>query len=250
MNKEDYVLEGERLDDLQRNGLHIIQDPADFCFGMDAVLLCGFVSEHQNVRNGKLLDLCTGNGIIPLLLSAKTDADSIVGIELRHKAADMATRSVKLNKLEDRIKIVEGDIKQAADLITAASFDIVTVNPPYFKSGHGIVNPDDSKTIARHEVACSLEDVLREAKKALKENGLFYMVHKPQRLVDIFSLMREEGIEPKTLKVVYPDRTSPPNMVLIEGRKGSGAELKIEEPLFIYKEDRTYSLEINTIYGY
>ncbi len=250
MNKEKFLREGERIDDLQRNGLFIISDPAGFCFGMDAVLLSGFVGEHNKRSGEKILDLCTGNGIIPILLSAKTRAAEITGIELQHKAADMALRSVELNSLKDRIRIIEDDINRAAEYITAASFDVVTVNPPYFKSGHGIINPDDAKTIARHEVACSLDDVLRESGRALKNGGSFYMVHKPQRLVDIFVSMRKADIEPKTLKEVYPHMGMAPAMVLIEGRKGANAELKIESPLIIYKEDNTYTEEMYTIYGY
>ena len=248
--EEDFLLPGERLDDLQRNGLYVIQDESKFCFGMDAVLLSGFAAEHMPKACKAALDLCTGGGIIPLLLSAKTDVCHITGIELQAGMADMAQRSVRMNSLEEKIRIITGDIKQAAEHIDAASFDVVTVNPPYFKKGSGIQNPDDSKTIARHEVACTLSDVLHASALALHDGGYFYMVHKPQRLTDILCLMRKTQIEPKVLKPVQPRQDKEPSMILIEGRKGGGAELKIESPLVIYGADGRYTGEMYTIYGY
>lgn len=250
MNKEGYLLDGERIDDLQRNGLHIIQDPRKFCFGMDAVLLSGFAAEHMGKGKGSLLDLCCGGGIIPLLLSAKTDVKHITGMELQEDMADMAGRSVSMNGLETVIDILRHDLKKAAEVIPAASFDAVTVNPPYFRHGHGIINPDDARTLARHEVGCTLEDVMEAAAYALKEGGMFYMVHKPQRLTDIICAMREAKIEPKTLKAVHPRLDAEPSMVLLEGRKGGGPELRIEKPLIIYGEDGKYTEEMYTIYGY
>lgn len=250
MNKEKYLKPGERIDDLQRNGLFIIQHAERFCFGMDAVLLSGFVSGHSSVSDGSVLDLCTGSGIIPLLISAKTSAGHITGMEIQSDIADMASRSVKMNGLEKRIEIIRCDIKEAADHITAASFDMVTVNPPYYKMGSGVVNPSDTKMISRHEIYCTLEDVLRVSAMALRESGLFYMVHKPQRLTDILFFMRKAGIEPKTLKMVHPYITSEPSMMLIEGRKGAGAELRIESPLIIYGPDGKYTSEMYTEYGY
>lgn len=250
MNKSEYLKEGERLDDLQRNGLFIIQDPKKFCFGMDAVLLSGFAAGHMTGRPGRILDLCTGNGIIPLLMSAKTEAEKIVGMEIQQDMADMADRSVRMNSLEARISIIPCDIKEAARHIPAASFDVVTVNPPYFKTGHGIVNPEDAKKTARHEICCTLEDVLQAAAFALKENGILHMVHKPQRLTDILVSMRDVRIEPKVLKTVQPRAGAEPSMVLIEGRKGAGAEMKVEPPLIIYAPDGKYTEEMYTIYGY
>lgn len=250
MNKDEYLRTGERIDDLQRNGLYIIQQPERFCFGMDAVLLSGFAAEHASVSGGRILDLCTGSGIIAILMSAKTKADHITGMEIQKDVADMAERSIRLNSLEDRINIINCDIKEAADHIDAASFDMVTVNPPYFKSGHGIVNPADTKTISRHEVACTLQDVLRISAMALKEGGYFYMVHKPHRLADVIYEMRIHNIEPKTLKTVHPDSSSPSSMILLEGRKGAGAEMKVESPLIIYGEDGRYTKEMYTVYGY
>lgn len=266
-DRHAYILDGERLDDLQRNGLYIIQNPKRFCFGMDAVLLSGFASEHASIADGNILDLCTGNGIIPLLLSAKTKASHIVGMEIQPEIADMADRSVRMNALSDKIEILTCDIKEVATYADAASFDMVTVNPPYFKAGHGITNQTESsrkardtkespgisgfnsKTISRHEVACTLEDVLRTAAFALREGGYFYIVHKPQRLSDVICCMREAGIEPKTLKTVHPRIDAEPSMILIEGRKGAGAETRIEPPLIIYGDDGKYTEEMYAIYG-
>ncbi len=250
MNKEVYLRQGERLDDLERNGLCIIQHPDRFCFGMDAVLLSGFAAAHISLSGGRALDLCTGNGIIPILLSSKTDIDHFTGMEIQQEAADMAERSVKMNSLTGRIRIIKCDIKEAAEYVEAASFDIVTVNPPYYKMGCGIKNPGDSKMISRHEVTCTLKDVLLTAVFALKEGGLFYMVHKPQRLSDIIFEMRNAGIEPKVLKMVHPRLSSNPSMILIEGRKHAGIELKIESPLIIYGNDGKYTEEMYSIYGY
>ena len=252
MNKETAgcIKEGERLDDLQRNNLYIIQNPEKFCFGMDAVLLSGFAAAHAAPSCRQILDLCTGNGIIPLLLSAKTKADKITGIEIQTEIAEMAVRSVSMNSLEDKIAILNCDIKEASDHIRMASFDMITVNPPYFKAGHGITNPEDSKTISRHEVACTLNDVLAVSASALKNGGYFYMVHKPQRTADVIYEMRRAGIEPKTLKLVHPYISSEASMILIEGRKGAGAEMRIEPPLIIYGEDGKYTGEMYTIYGY
>lgn len=250
MNKESFLLKGERLDDLQRNGLFIIQHPGKFCFGMDAVLLSGFAAVHSSGICGKALDLCTGNGIIPLLISAKTEVSHITGMEIQEDIADMAARSVEMNSLKDKIEIINCDIKEAALYTDAAPFDIVTVNPPYFKVGNGVVNSSDSKTISRHEVACTLKDVLVASQAVLREGGYFYMVHKPQRLADIIYEMRSVGIEPKTLKTVQKHITSDPSMILIEGRKGAGAEIKIEPPLIIYDENGKYTEEMYTIYGY
>ena len=250
MNKEKLLLPDERLDDLQRNGLYIIQHPGKFCFGMDAVLLSGYAAGHADVPGGRALDLCTGSGIIPLLISAKTGFSYIMGMEIQEDIANMAMRSVEMNSLNDKIEIIRCDIKEAAKYTDAASFDMVTVNPPYFKAGHGIANPSDTKTVSRHEVACTLQDVLLVSSMALRDGGYFFMVHKPQRLADIIFEMRNAGIEPKALKVVQAHIDSEPSMILIEGRKGAGAEIKIEPPLIIYDENGKYSEEMYTIYGY
>ncbi len=238
---------GERLDDLQRNGFRIIQDPERFCFGMDAVLLSGFASAPEG---GRVLDLGTGTGIIPILMAAKTKASELVGLEIQEESADMANRSVLLNSLQTRVKIVQGDIKEAGNLFDAASFDVVTSNPPYMIGGHGLRNPDAPKAIARHEVMCDLEDVVRAAAKCLKSGGKFYMVHRPFRLAEIMVVMHEYKLEPKRMQLVYPFVDKEPSMVLIEGVRGGKSRITVEKPLIIYEEPGKYTPEIYDIYGY
>ena len=239
--------DGERLDDLQRNGYRIIQDPEKFCFGMDAVLLSGFASAPEG---GRVLDLGTGTGIIPILMAAKTPATELIGLEIQEESADMAQRSVILNDLQSKIKIVQGDIKEAGQLFDAASFDVVTSNPPYMIGGHGLKNPDGPKAIARHEVLCDLEDVIKAAARLLKSGGKFYMVHRPFRLAEIMVLMHDYRIEPKRMQLVYPYADKEPNMVLIEGARGGRSRLTVEKPLIIYEAPGKYTPEIYDIYGY
>lgn len=235
------------LDDLQRNGLKIIQKTDGFCFGMDAVLLSGFASVKPGER---ALDLGTGTGIIPLLLSAKTKGDHFTGLEIQTEIMKMAQRSVALNGLEKKIDIIQGDIKEASRIFGAASFDVVTSNPPYMNDAHGLKNPGDVKAISRHEVLCTLEDVVREGTKALKPGGRFYMVHRPHRLAEIITVMRQYKLEPKRMKFVHPFADKDANMVLIEAVRGGGAWLKLEPPVIVYKEPGVYTDEIYEIYGY
>ena len=241
------LMENERLDDLQRNGLKIIQKTDGFCFGMDAVLLSGFASVKPGER---ALDLGTGTGIIPLLLSAKTKGDHFTGLEIQTEIMKMAQRSVALNGLEKKIDIIQGDIKEASRIFGAASFDVVTSNPPYMNDAHGLKNPGDVKAISRHEVLCTLEDVVREGTKALKPAGRFYMVHRPHRLAEIITVMRQYKLEPKRMKFVHPFADKDANMVLIEAVRGGGAWLKLEPPVIVYKEPGVYTDEIYEIYGY
>jgi tRNA1Val (adenine37-N6)-methyltransferase len=237
----------ERLDELQRNGYFIIQNPGRFCFGMDAVLLSGFA----RVKKGECaIDLGTGTGIIPILLEAKTEGRHFTGLEIQPESADMAERSVRYNRLEDKIEIVTGDIKEASKLFGASSFDVVTTNPPYMIGQHGLTNPADAKAIARHEILCDLEDILRESARLLKPQGRFYMVHRPFRLAEIFCKMVEYHIEPKRMQLVYPYVDKEPNMVLIEGMRGGKSRLTVEKPLIVYKEPGVYNDEIYDIYGY
>ena len=243
----EYLLPGERFDELQRNGYRIIQNPAKFCFGMDAVLLSGFASVKPGER---ALDLGTGTGIIPLLLSAKTKGDHFTGLEIQTEIMKMAQRSVALNGLEKKIDIIQGDIKEASRIFGAASFDVVTSNPPYMNDAHGLKNPGDVKAISRHEVLCTLEDVVREGTKALKPGGRFYMVHRPHRLAEIITVMRQYKLEPKRMKFVHPFADKDANMVLIEAVRGGGAWLKLEPPVIVYKEPGVYTDEIYEIYGY
>lgn len=239
--------ENERIDELHRNGYRIIQNTKKFCFGMDAVLLSGFASVKPG---GRVLDLGTGTGIIPILMEAKTEGQHFTGLEIQPEMADMARRSVALNGLEHKIDIVTGDIKEALKIFGGASFDVVTCNPPYMEGNHGLKNHDDAKAIARHEVLCSLEDVIRQAAALLKSGGHFYMVHRPRRLTDIITLMAEYRIEPKRMKLVHPYVEEEANMVLIEGTRGGGRQMRVEKPLIVYREPGVYTQEIYDIYGY
>ena len=238
---------GERVDELQRNGYRIIQNENGFCFGMDAVLLSGFA----RVKKGEqALDLGTGTGIIPILLEAKTEGEHFTGLEIQETSADMAGRSVRLNDLDQKVSIVKGDIKEATDLFGKASFDVVTSNPPYMTGQHGLVNPDMPKAIARHASLCTLEDVISQASALLKENGRFYMVHRPFRLAEIMVMMSRYRLEPKRMKLVYPFADKEPNMVLIEGLKGGRPRITVEKPLIVYQKPGVYTDEIYDIYGY
>ncbi len=237
----------ERLDDLQRNGLRIIQNPEKFCFGMDAVLLSGFV--HAK-KGDVLLDMGTGTGIIPLLLSAKTQCDHLTGLEIQEESADMAKRSVCLNRLEDRITIQQGDIKEAGKLFASASFDIVTCNPPYMIGQHGLTNPEEPKAIARHEILCTLEDVISNAAKLLKPGGHFFLVHRPFRLAEIMTTMSQYKLEPKRMQLVYPFVDKEPNMVLLEAVRGGKPRMTVEKPLIVYEKPGVYMPEIYDVYGY
>ena len=231
MLDEQFLKPGEKIDDLQRSGLKIIQDPARFCFGMDAVLLTGFVQDGiggRSVAREDLLDLGTGTGIIPLLMSAKS----------------------KLNRLEERIRIVQGDIKEADALFAPASFGLITCNPPYMIGGHGLQNPDSPKAIARHEVLCDFEDVARAAERLLKSGGHFYLVHRPFRLAEIICVLKEHGLEPKRMRLVYPYVDREPNMVLLDCVRGGRPRLQVEKPLIVYKAPGEYTDEIYEVYGY
>ena len=239
--------ENERIDDLERNGYQIIQNPDKFCFGMDAVLLSGFVKVKPQAQ---VLDMGTGTGIIPILLEAKTQAAHLTGLEIQEESADMARRSVLLNHLENKIDIVTGDIKEADSLFKAASFDVITCNPPYMIGQHGITNPDAPKAIARHEILCTLDDVVRNAATLLKPGGNFCMVHRPFRLAEIISVMTKYKLEPKRMRLVYPFIDKEPNMVLIEGCRGGKPRRTVEKPLIVYKEQGKYTDEIYEVYGY
>ena len=236
----------ERLDDLQVKGYQIIQNPNKFCFGMDAVLLSNFAK----VKKGeKVLDIGTGTGIIPILLEAKTDGDHFTGLEIQEESADMARRSVAYNHLENKIDIVTGDVKEAVNLFGSVFFDVVTTNPPYMIGAHGLQNKDSAKAIARHEVLCDLDDILRESAKVLRPGGRFYMVHRPFRLAEILSKMCAYKIEPKRMRLVHPYIDKEPNMVLIEGSRGGNSRMTVEPPLIVYREKNVYSEELLGEYG-
>lgn len=241
------LLPGERIDDLERNGYKIIPNKEKFCFGMDAVLLSGFAQVRKGER---VLDLGTGTGIIPILLEAKTEGEHFSALEIQRESADMAERSVKLNHLEEKIDIICGDIKEASVLFGKSVFDVVTSNPPYMNDRHGLKNPDIPKAVARHEVLCSLDDVVREAAAVLKPGGRFYMVHRPHRLVEIINKLTEYKLEPKRIKFVHPYVDRDANMVLIESVRGGKSMVKLEAPVIVFKEEGIYSDEIKGIYGY
>ena len=225
------IKQGERLDDLQIAGLELIQDPEKFCFGVDAV----FLSDFAKVKPGEtVLDMGTGNGIIPILLSAKTKGKHFTGLEIQTETAEMARRSVRYNHLEDKVEIVTGDINEAAEIFKPAFFDVITTNPPYMLAEHGLRNPDDAKAVARHEVLCSLDDILRESMRLLQDKGRFYMIHRPFRLTEILIKMNHYKIEPKRIQFIYPHIDKEPAMVLIEGVRGAKPRVTVEPPIIIY----------------
>lgn len=223
---------GERLDDLQLSGYEIIQSPERFCFGIDAVLLSDFARVKKDET---VLDLGTGTGVIPILLAAKTEGAHFTGLEIQEESADMARRSVAYNNLQDRITIVTGDMKKAVQCVEPAFFDVIITNPPYMIARHGLRNDTDARTIARHEVLCSLDDILRESMKMLQDNkGRFYMIHKPFRLAEIMIKMSQYKIEPKRLQFVHPYVNKEPTMVLIEGLRSGKSRVRIEPPIIMY----------------
>lgn len=235
----------ERVDDLHRNGYRLIQDPKGFCFGVDAVLLSGFAL----VKKGEnMIDLGTGTGVIPILAEAKNFGSHYTGLEIQGESVDMARRSVALNELSHKITIVEGDIKEAAAIFGGSQFDVVTSNPPYMNSGGGIINDFGPLAIARHEILCTLNDVVGNASKLLKSGGRFYMIHRPHRLVDIMCTFRQYKLEPKRLRFVHSHFNKEPSMVLIEGTRGGKPLLKTEAPLIIYDSNGNYTEEIQKIY--
>lgn len=245
--QEIHLKPNERLDDLQRNGYRIIQNPEKFCFGMDAVLLTGFARANEG---DILLDLGTGTGIIPLLMHAKYRCARLTGLEIQEESADMARRSVAWNGLSDRIDIVTGDIREADRIFKSASFDCITCNPPYMIDRHGLTNPDAPKAIARHEILCTLEDVVRVTAKLLRTGGHFFMVHRPFRLAEIMTVMSQYKLEPKRMRLVYPYVDREPNMVLIEAVRGGRPRMQVERPLILFESEGVYTAEVRDTYGF
>lgn len=239
--------ENERIDDLEFKGLKIIQNEKGFCFGMDSVLLSDFAKNMKN--NSTVLDLGTGTGIIPILLCGKTNLKKVVGIEIQQDVANMAKRSSQLNNLQDRFEVVNTNIIDLKNIYEKQSFDVITTNPPYKKENTGITNENRTKLISRHEITANLEDFISVSKDLLKDKGEFYMVHRPERLVDILSLMRKYKIEPKILKFVSPNKNKEPNLILIKGIKNANSFLKIEKNLYVYNENGEYTEDILKIYN-
>ena len=235
----------ERVDDLQRNGYRIIQNPDWFCFGMDAVLLSAFAS----VKPGEqVLDMCTGTGVIPILLEARTEGSSFTGLEIQEPVAEMARRSVVLNRLNEKVSIVNGDVKEASSIFGRASFDIVTCNPPYMNNQHGLQNPSAPKAIARHELLCTFDDVAREAAACLRPGGRFYLVHRPRRFMDLITTLRVYKLEPKRMRFVHPFADREANMVLIEAFRGGGVQMHVDPPLVVYRDVNEYTDEVRRLY--
>lgn len=236
----------EGIDDLQLKGLKLIQKQQGFRFGVDAVLL----SDFANIKNKhRVIDLCTGTGIVPFLAYGKYNPKEVIGLEIQDDMVEMANRSSILNDTTDVVKFVNGDLKDKKLIDSLGKFDVVTVNPPYKLNNAGIVNPNDKLAIARHEVMCTLEDVIVSARRLLKDNGRMFIVHRPERLADIFGLMRKYKIEPKRVRMVQPNTKKAPNIVLVEGQRDGGAFLKWEETLYVYDDNGNYSEEIDRIYG-
>ena len=246
---KENLKENERIDDLQYKGLKIIQNTKGFCFGIDSVILSDFA---KNIKKGsKVVDLGTGTGIIGLLLCKKTELKEIVGVEIQKEVAEMANRSIKLNKLEDKFKILNTDINKIFEdkLLEKNKFDVVVMNPPYKEKGTGKINEVDSKIISRHEVKATLSDFIKMASNLLKDKGEIYIVHKPERMPDIIQKMRENKIEPKEIKTVYSNKKTEASLILIKGIKGANKFFKILEPLYIYEENGEYTKEIKEIYN-
>lgn len=239
--------ENERIDDLQCNGLQIIQNKKEFCFGIDAVLLSDFAKKTK--MNAKVVDLCTGTGVIAILLTAKSDAAKIWGVEIQEHIAEMATRSVKMNELEEKVEIIHQDLTKLKDQIVSGTIDTVTVNPPYKPKNSGIINEKDTKTIARHEISCTLEDIIKESARLLNTGGNLCMVHKVERMVDIFVLFRKYKLEPKRMRLVYSKKDEPATLVLVEGIKCGKPFLKMEAPIYVYEKENEYTQQIKDIYG-
>lgn len=237
----------ERIDDLEYKGLKIIQNKNGFCFGIDAVLLSDFAKKIK--RGSKVLDLGTGTGILGILLCKKTELEQIIGVEIQKDVFDMAKRSVQLNNLENKFLVINEDIKKLDSKLELQSYDAIVTNPPYKKDNTGLKNSNEYKIISKHEVKCSLEDIIRVSSKLLKNNGSFYMVHRPERIKDIIINFNKYKMQIKEIKFVHPNINKKPNMVLIKAMKNVGDFLNVQKPLFVYNLDGTYTDEILEIYN-
>lgn len=234
--------------DTLKNGYKILQDSERFQFGIDAVLLADYASKSLKEKES-VIDLGTGTGIIPLLMVNKCKTAAFTGLEVQKESSDMAARSVAMNGLEGQIQIVHGDLKEAGSLFPRHSFNVVTCNPPYMIDAHGRSNEQDALTIARHEVLCTLEDVVIAADYLLASHGSFFMIHRPFRLPEIFSSLEKHKMEMKRMRLIYPFADKEPNMVLIEARKNAKRRLTIEPPLIVRNDDGEYTIEVQDIYN-
>lgn len=234
--------------DTLKNGYKILQDSERFQFGIDAVLLADYASKSLKEKES-VIDLGTGTGIIPLLMVNKCKTAAFTGLEVQKESADMAARSVTMNELEGQIQIVHGDLKEAGSLFPRHSFNVVTCNPPYMIDAHGRNNEQDALTIARHEVLCTLEDIVTAADYLLASHGSFFMIHRPFRLPEIFSSLEKHKMEMKRMRLIYPFADKEPNMVLIEARKNAKRRLTIEPPLIVRNDDGEYTIEVQDIYN-
>lgn len=241
------LLKNERIDDLEYKNLKIIQNSEGFCFGIDSVLLSDFAKNIK--KNATVVDIGTGTGIISILLSAKTNLKKIYGVEIQEDVAEMAKRSVKLNNLEDKIEIINTNIKDIFKFLEPNKIDVIVTNPPYMKLNTGAINEDKRKLISRHEIECTLEDIIEISYKLLKSNGEFYMVHRAERIVDILYYLRKYKIEPKTLRFIQANINKNPNLVLIKAVKNAGCQLNLEKPLIVYDTNGNYTDEILKIYN-
>ena len=239
--------ENERLDDLQINNLKIIQNKNGFCYGIDSVLISDYAKKMK--KNAKIIDLGTGTGVIAILLTAKVNPKKIIGVEIQDSIAEMAKRSVCLNHLENKVEILNEDIRKLDKILENNSFDVIVTNPPYMKVNTGLKNENSVKLISRHEVECNIEDIARISHRLLNENGEIYMVHRPDRLVDIMEIFRKYKLEIKELRMVYSKENMQANLVLIKAVKNAKPFLKIDRPLYVYKEDGEYTREILEIYN-
>ena len=239
--------ENERIDDLEFEDLKIIQNEKGFCFGIDSVLLSDFAKNIK--KNSLVLDLGTGTGIIPILLCGKTKLSKVIGVEIQEEVSDMAKRSSLLNNLQNRFIVLNENILNLNKLYDNQTFDVIVTNPPYKKKDTGIINEDKRKIISRHEITANLEDFIKVSRDLLKDKGEFYMIHRPERLVDILSLLRNYKIEPKEIRLVYSNENKEPKLVLIKAIKNAKSFLKINKNLYIYDEEGNYTDEILEIYN-
>lgn len=237
--------ENERIDDLHRKGYQIISNPKYFCFGIDAVILAAFA---KTKKDESAIDLGTGNGIIPILMDARYHNADITGLEIQEYNVDMAGRSIALNHIEARVRVVQGDIKEASKIFGCGRYDVVTTNPPYMKAENGLTNPDMVKAVARHEICCTLEDIVREGSRLLRDGGRFYMIHRPRRLAEIFGCLSAYHLEPKRMQMVHPYVDKEANMVLVEAVKGAKPMLRVEPSMVVYRSAGEYSEQMKGIH--